>query len=182
MKKVNVYLADGFEEIEAITIIDVLRRVGVEVSTVSITADLKVVGAHDISVFTDELFVRADNMGADMIVLPGGLPGTTNLEKHKGLKEVIEVYAKNRKFIGAICAAPSILGKMGILEGRCATCYPGFEQYLNGADVTSKDIVVCDNNIVTSKGPGTAIHFALKIVELLVGKKVKEELSSGMIV
>lgn len=181
MKKVNVYLANGFEEIEAITVIDVLRRAGLDVKTIAVIADRTVIGAHEIPVVADEIFSNAENSAADMLVLPGGMPGTTNLEAHKGLTEVIKGFKKDNKYIAAICAAPSIIGKLGLLEGGCATCYPGFEGYLLGAE-TKDDKVVQHDKIITSRGPGTAIHFALKLVELLVDRETAEELRSGMIV
>ncbi|MFZ5353101.1 MAG: DJ-1 family glyoxalase III [Bacillota bacterium] len=181
MKKVNVYLANGFEEIEAVTVIDVLRRAGVEVTTVSITADRVVRGAHDIPVTADELFIRADNEAADMLVLPGGMPGTTNLGEHEGLTELLKSFKSSGKYIAAICAAPMVIGKLGMLEGCCATCYPGFEKYLAGAN-TKEDSVVQHDRFITSRGPGTAIHFALKLVELLVDKATSEQLRQGMLV
>lgn len=181
MKKVNIYLAEGFEEIEAITVVDTLRRAGIDARIISI-ADRKVVaGAHGILVEADEIFENTDNMGADMIVLPGGMPGTRYLGEHKGLREVLMHFAEKNKYIAAICAAPSILGKMGLMNKRKAVCYPGFEETLKGAEV-SKEAVVQDGSLITSKGPGTAIYFALKLVELLSGKETAEELREGMIV
>lgn len=181
MKKVNVYLADGFEEIEAVTVIDVLRRAEVEVKTVSVSDNKEVTGAHGITVKADALLGAFDNAEADMLMLPGGMPGTKNLENSRELKEVIKTFMENGKYVAAICAAPSILGKMGLLNGVKAVCFPGFEQYLSGAKLGS-DIVVQDGNIITSKGPGTAIYFALKLVELLKGNEAAEELRKGMIV
>lgn len=180
MKRVNVYLAEGFEEIEAITVVDVLRRAGIDARMVSITGKKEVKGSHGITVAADEIFENADNTNADMLVLPGG-KGTRYLEEHKGLREVIMGFAERNKPIAAICAAPSVLGKMGLLEKKKAVCYPGFEEVLKGA-VIDKDIVSQDENIITSKGPGTAIYFALRLVELLVGKKTAENLREGMIV
>ncbi len=181
MKKVNVYLAEGFEEIEAVTVIDVLRRAGIDVTTVSISNDREVKGAHNIPISADKLFTQLDNMQTDMVVLPGGLPGTTNLGAHEGLSQILKSFAENNKYIAAICAAPSIIGKMGILEGCNATCYPGFEEYLMGANPMG-DLVVQHNNVITSKGPGTALYFSLKLVEILQGKEVAEQLKEGMLV
>lgn len=181
MKKANVYLADGFEEIEALTVVDVLRRADVEVTTVSVSNSKEVRGAHNIIVIADKSFDEFDNKTADMIVLPGGMPGTTNLEKHEGLKTLIKDFYQSEKFIGAICAAPSILGKMELLESSKATCYPGFEKHLKGA-IHSDDLVIRHKNIITSKGPGTAMLFALDLAEILVGKEIAEELKEGMIV
>ncbi|MDF2530834.1 MAG: ThiJ family intracellular protease [Clostridia bacterium] len=181
MKKVNIYLADGFEEIEALTVVDVLRRAGVEANTVAITNAKEVKGAHNITVIADKTFDEMDNNAADMLVLPGGMPGTTNLEKHEGLKSLIKQFYHEEKLIAAICAAPSILGKMELLESSRATCYPGFEQDLKGA-IHSDDLVVRHKNIITSKGPGTALLFALDLVEILLGKEKMEVIKESMIV
>lgn len=181
MKKVNIYLAEGFEEIEAVTVVDVLRRAGIAARTVSITGSREVTGAHGITVTADEVFERAGNYEADMLVLPGGMPGTRHLGEHKGLKEVILGFAEKGKLIGAICAAPSVLGKLGLLEKKKAVCYPGFEEDLRGA-VTGEGIISQDGSFITSKGPGTAIYFALKLVEVLTDRKTAEELKEGMIV
>ena len=181
MKRVNIYLAEGFEEIEAITVVDTLRRAEIDARMVSITGRKIVSGAHGIVVSADEVFENADNMGADMIVLPGGMPGTRYLGEHKGLREVIISFADMGKFIAAICAAPSILGKLGLLDKKKAVCYPGFEEALKGA-VVSEEIVLQDGNFITSKGPGTAIYFALQLVELLTDEEAAKELREGMIV
>lgn len=180
MKKVNVYLAEGFEEIEALTVVDVLRRADVEVATVSISNSKEVKGAHSIPVVADKTFDDADHNTADMLVLPGGMPGTTNLEKHEGLKSLIKEFYHSEKLIAAICAAPSILGKMELLESSMATCYPGFEEDLKGA-ILSDDLVIRHKNIITSKGPGTAMLFALDLVDVLVGREIAEEVKAGMI-
>jgi 4-methyl-5(b-hydroxyethyl)-thiazole monophosphate biosynthesis len=181
MKKVNIYLADGFEEIEALTVVDVLRRAGVDVSTVAVADKKETRGAHNIIVIADKIFDEIDNNAADMLVLPGGMPGTTNLEKHEGLKNLIKEFYHKEKFIAAICAAPSILGKMELLESSMATCYPGFEKHLKGA-IHSDDLVIRHKNIITSKGPGTAMLFALDLAEILAGKEIAEELKESMIV
>ena len=181
MKKVNIYLAEGFEEIEALTVVDVLRRAGVDIDTVAVSNIKDVKGAHNITVIADKTFDEIDNKAADMLVLPGGMPGTTNLEKHEGLKTLIKEFYQNEKYIAAICAAPSILGKMGLLESSKATCYPSFEKYLKGA-IHSDEPVIRHKNIITSKGPGTAILFALDFVEILVGKEKMEAIKESMIV
>lgn len=181
MKKVNLFLADGFEEIEAITVVDVLRRAGVDIKTVSITNDKEVRGAHNIIVKADKIFESSFETDADMLVLPGGMPGTSNLEAHAGLKDLLKDFAAKGKYIAAICAAPSVLGKLGLLQDREATCYPGFEKHLKGAQV--KDIpVIQHGNFITSMGPGTALDFAMKLVELLVNNKTAQSLKDGMIV
>lgn len=181
MKKVYIYLADGFEEIEAVTVIDVLRRAGIAAVTVSITGRKEVKGAHGIVVTADELFEKSDHNAADVLVLPGGMPGTKHLGEHEGLKKVLLEHAHKGKLIGAICAAPSVIGRLGLLDSRKAVCYPGFEDALKGAEV-GMDMVVRDGGFITSRGPGTAIYFALKLVEVLVDEETVEELKEGMIV
>lgn len=181
MKRVNVYLAEGFEEIEAVTIVDVLRRAGVNTITISITGKRTVTGAHGIIVTADEIFENADNMAADMIVLPGGMPGTMNLENHKGLRDVILDFAGKNKYIAAICAAPSVLGKLGLYDKKKAVCYPGFEKALKGA-IVSNETVEQDGSFITSKGPGTAVYFALYLASLMKDKKEAEKLKKEMLI
>ncbi len=180
MKKAFVFLAEGFEEIEAISVIDVLRRGGVKVDTVSITGQYVVKGAHGIGVEADGLFDDADLFDADMLVLPGGGPGSNNLNKHEGLKAVISSYHSHGKWIAAICAAPLVFGGMGLLQGKKATCYPGIEPQLIGA-VLQPDPVVVDGNIITGKGPGFAAVFGLQLVRELQGKSKAEEVAAGML-
>lgn len=181
MKTVYVFLADGFEEIEALTAIDVLRRAGLNVKITSVTPDEIVKGAHGVSVFCDVNFNNCDFYDADLLLLPGGMPGAETLANHKGLCKLLIDYAKTNKNIAAICAAPMVLGNLGLLEGYKVTCYPGFETYLKGAICEEKP-VVHDRNIITGSGPGAALQFALKIVEVIVGKEVAAQLHSGMIV
>lgn len=180
MKKVAVLLADGFEEIEALTVVDILRRASVYVDTVSITDEYKVRGSHGINVQTEDLFDEVNFVEFDMVVLPGGMPGTTNLDEHPGVKRVLEDYASSGKYIGAICAAPSILGGMGLLKGKRAACYPSFEDKLSGA-VISRLPVVQDGNIITSRGMGTAIDFALKLTEILFDREKADELAESIV-
>lgn len=178
---VYMHLAEGFEEIEALTVVDILRRADIDVQTVSMTGSELVEGAHKIPVIADILFEEADYSSANMIVLPGGMPGTLNLEKHKGLKEEMLKFHKNGKWLAAICAAPSIFGKLGILKGKLATCFPGFERYLEGANY-SKDPVVVDGKIITSRGPGTALYFALELVKILKNTELAEKIRTDMII
>lgn len=180
MKKAAVLLADGFEEIEALTAVDLLRRARIYVDTVSITDDYMAAGSHGINVQTEDLFDEVDFREFDMIVLPGGMPGTVNLEAHEGVKAVIREFAESGKYVGAICAAPSILGHMGLLEGRRAISYPTFEEELEGA-VLVKAPVVQDENIITSRGMGTAIEFGLKLVEVLSDKAKADEVAESII-
>jgi len=181
MKKIAVHLAEGFEEIEAISIIDVLRRAEFEVNIVSVSGNFVVTGSHNIKVMADSLFESIDYESIDMIVLPGGMPGSTNLNMHKALKEQILAFHKKGKPLGAICAAPLVFGNLGILKGKKATCYPGFEDELLGAKPTGKHVEQA-GTIVTGKGAGVAIDFAIKIVEMLKGKELANELASKMIV
>lgn len=181
MNTVAVHLAKGFEEIEAISIIDVLRRAGVEVTVASIEKSLEVTGAHNIIVKADILFEDVKYETIDMIVLPGGMPGSTNLNNHKELKKQILNFNNQGKPLGAICAAPLVFGNLGILKGKKATCYPGFEGELIGAEPVNSSVEK-DGTIVTGKGAGVAIHFALKIVEMLKGKDLADELALKMIV
>lgn len=180
MKDICVFLATGFEEIEAISIIDILRRADIPVSTVSITGDKKVTGSHQISVIADKLFEEVNYSEVEMIIMPGGMPGAKNLGGHKGLKQQILNFNHNNKPLGAICAAPMVFGELGILKGKKATCYPGFEKHLKGAFFTGKLITVV-GNIITGKSAGVAIHFALKIVEMLKNKKVADSLKEKII-
>lgn len=181
MKKIAVQLAEGFEEIEAITIIDVLRRAEFEVVVISITEKLVVTGAHNIKIIADQLFENTNYKTIDMIVLPGGMPGAVNLNNHTGLKKEIIEFNKKGKQLGAICAAPLVLGELGILKNKNATCYPGFENRLEGAKTTENNIELAEN-VITGKGAGVAMEFALKIVEMFKGKEFADELGAKMIV
>lgn len=174
MKKVSVLLADGFEEIEALTVVDLLRRAKVYVDTISITDEYTVRGSHGIPVLTEDLFDEVDFSDSDMIVLPGGLPGTTNLKEHAGVRKVVQGFYDEGKYVAAICAAPTILDDLGILKGKRATCYPGVESEIQGALLTG-GAVAKDGGIITSQGVGTAIDFALKLIEVLIdGEKALE--------
>lgn len=181
MKHIFVHLAEGFEEVEALAVVDILRRAEVDVTMVSITGDLLVTGAHAITVKADVLFAEADYSKADMLFLPGGIPGTNNLEAHDGLKRQLEDFNAENKFIAAICAAPSVLGKRAFLQGKEATCYPGFESYLVGANVVDLP-AVADGHIITGKGIGASFEFALLLVEKLVSRDVAQTLRTKMVV
>lgn len=169
MSKINVFFADGHEEIEGLTVIDLLRRAGLEVDIVSINKDKEVTGAHNIVIKADKLLDEVDFDNGDMIVLPGGLPGTTYLGECNVLTEQIVKYNNDKKMLAAICAAPSVLGKLGVLEGKSATCYPGFESELTGAACLNSGVVK-SQNVITANGMGTAIEFALTIIEHYLGK------------
>lgn len=180
MKKVMIHLAEGFEEIEAITPIDVLRRAGCDVITVSISSKNAVTSRRNVTIMADRLFTESDYEQADMIVLPGGQPGANNLNAHDGLKKQITAFNGQGKWVAAICAAPLVLGSTGILKGKKATCYPGTEAQLTGATVTGNTVEV-DGNIITGKGPGVALEFSFTLVEKLVGRNKANELRKDMI-
>ena len=177
---VYVHLAYGFEELEALSVVDLLRRVEVPVQLVSVTGEKLVKGAHGIGVEADILFEEADYESCEMIVLPGGLPGTFGLRDHEGLTDKIREFAAAGKKLSAICAAPLVFGGLGILEGKKATIYPGMEDHLTGAEPAGKRVVK-DGNIITSQGPGTAMYFALAITEELCGEAVAEDLRKDLI-
>ena len=172
-----VLLAEGFEEIEALTPVDMLRRAGAEVKTVSCQKGTKtVVGSHGITVVCDLIPDEVDTSDIDTVILPGGMPGSLNLDKHPFTDIAIQAAEKNGGRLAAICAAPLVLGRRGLLNGKRATCYPGFEKELIGAEATGACIVT-DGNITTSRGMGTAIMFAEELVRLIVGSEKSEELS-----
>jgi DJ-1 family protein len=177
--KAFIFLADGFEEIEAIAPIDIFRRAGIEVTTISISNNKTVQGAHGIRVISDGLFSEADFTGNSILYLPGGMPGTKNLDAHEGLKDLIRKQASENKNLAAICAAPSILGKMELLKGKEAICYPGFEDKLIGA-ILSQNKIVKSGSIHTAKGAGVAVQFALKLVEELKGKETADQISGSI--
>ena len=180
--KVCLHLADGFEEIEAITVVDILRRADIEVQTVSIMGRKEVVGAHQIRVMADVLFGYVDYSQVDMIILPGGGQGTKNIDEHAALTGQITKFTAEGKWIAAICAAPMVLGRLGLLDGKSATCYPGCEPQLKGADISLAAPVVLDGKIITSRGPGTSFEFGLKIVEVIKGLELAERLRAEMII
>lgn len=170
MAKVYIFLASGYEEIEGLTVVDLLRRANIEIMMVSITGDIYVTGSHHITSKADALFENVDFADADMLVLPGGIPGTNNLKAHEGLDHLLKQFSEKGKKLSAICAAPSILGTKGLLKGKKATCYPGYEDSLTGAHVKNAAVVE-DGNIITSKGMGTAIDFSLSIIKNLAGEE-----------
>jgi len=180
MAKVLVPLANGFEEIEAVTIIDILRRGGVEVTTASLNDDEKVHGSNGITILANTLIKYVTSNEFDMIVLPGGIPGAEHLRDSEKVQELIKEFNQKEKLVGAICAAPIALYSAGVLKGEDFTCYPGYEQVIQ--DATFKDNKVVESeNILTSRGPGTAMCFALEIVKKLVGSETYEQLKAGLL-
>ena len=180
MKRVSVLLADGFEEIEALTVVDLLRRAKVYVDTVSITDEYTVRGAHGIPVQTEDLFDETNLEETDMIVLPGGMPGTTNLGSHSGVRKAVKRFYEEGRYVAAICAAPTVLNDLGILKGKRATCYPAMEKEMQGAVLTGGPVAV-DGNIITSQGVGTAIDFALQLIEILEERKKALEIAESIV-
>jgi 4-methyl-5(b-hydroxyethyl)-thiazole monophosphate biosynthesis len=180
MKNVCIPLANGFEEIEAVTLIDVLRRAGFSVTTCGLNS-LQVRGAHNVTVTADTMIDDALNGAWDLVVLPGGMPGATNLRDDARVGKLLEQTAKGDGYVGAICAAPIALARFGFVKGKKATSYPGFENQMPGAEYC-EDRVVCDGKVLTSRGPGTAMEFALAITELLAGRAKADELKKQMLV
>ena len=164
-----LFLDNGFEEIEALTTVDLLRRAGVELTTVAIRGEIQVTGAHQIIVHADRLFDDCDFADAEMLILPGG---AAHLESHEALCNLLKKHNADDKLIAAICYAPSVLGRLGILEGKQATCYPGFESYLGESYIGG--LVVESKNVITAKGPGLSSDFAFCIIEKLKGSEVAD--------
>lgn len=176
--KIAVCMADGCEEIEALTVVDVLRRGKIQVTMLSINGTQKVRGSHQVVFETDALIEDAQWETYDGIVLPGGMPGTTNLGSCAEVTERLRTFASEGKLVAAICAAPGILGENGLLEGKKATSYPGFEEKMKGAQYV-KDPVAVDENIITSRGMGTAIDFALSIVAYFTDREYAAQLGES---
>ncbi len=175
---IYMFLADGFEETEALATLDVLRRAEIEVKTVGVTG-CTVIGSHGISVFADLGIDEISVSDVSGVVLPGGMPGTTNLEKNDTVIECVKYAANNNLLVAAICAAPLILGHLGILVGKKATCFPGFESELKGAEIIEFG-VVGDANVITAKGAGVSLEFGFKIVEFIKDKGLADNLRKTM--
>lgn len=181
MAKVYEFLANGFEDIEALIPVDVLRRGGVEVVTVAVEEDMPLVtSAHGVPMMADALLADCDFSDADLLLLPGGMPGAQNLYDNKTVCKAVVDQAADGKRVAAICAAPAVvLGQLGLLEGKKATCYPGFEQLLDSAHYTAKLFTV-DGNITTGEGPAAALPFAYELLRQLKGEKVSHDVAEGM--
>ena len=178
-----VFLAPGFEEIEAVTPIDVMRRGGMQVTTVAVTADgsKDVTGAHGVIYIADTDIASVDLSAAEWMVLPGGMPGASNLHDCEKLTDALRDHAAKGGKLAAICASPAVvLGSLGLLEGRSATCYPGFENLCDGAEMTGADVVV-DRNIVTGNGPASALKWAIAILKEGSGQEVASIVADGML-
>ena len=179
-KKVYIFLADGFEEIEGLTVVDLLRRAGEEVVTVSIMGRKEITGSHNIHVMADELFENMDYTQAKLLVLPGGMPGTKYLGAYEPLTDLLCSWNQEGKLLAAICAAPSVFGDLGLLKGKEAVCYPGFEERLAGATI-GKGAVAVSGNIITSRGLGTAIDFSAALIGQLQSAEKAEEIKKSII-
>lgn len=179
--KVLVFLADGFEEVEGLTVVDYLRRMDIVVETVSITEEKNVKGAHDITVVADRNISKINDIGSySGVVIPGGLPGSTNLRDNDRVIEIVKEVNAGGKLVGAICAGPIVLAKAGIIKGKNITSYPGFEKDLQDGNY-KEDNVVRDGNIITARGPALAVDFAIEIVDYLLGKEKATELKEGIL-
>lgn len=178
MAHVFVFLTTGFEEIEALATVDVLRRAQLDVQTVSLTGERQVTGGHQVTVQADVLFEMADFSAAQMLVVPGG---TVKYAEHDGLKQRLLVFAQQGGKVAAICASPALLGGIGLLQGKSATCYPGFEDRLTGARLQAGSAVVVDGLVTTGRGPGLTLDFALALVEQLAGKAKRDEVAGQLL-
>lgn len=177
--EVYLFLAEGFEELEVVTPVDLMRRAGININTVSVSGKKDVTGSHGITLHADLLFEQCDFSNAELLMLPGGMPGTKHLGGHQPLCRLLTEQNEKGKRIGAICAAPSVLGQLHLLEGKKATCYPGFESYLGDSYVD--DSVVVDGNVITAKGAGVAYDYALCLISLLKDKDTADRVASQSI-
>lgn len=182
MKKAFIFLANGFEEIEALATVDILRRAGIETATVTISSSMQVRGAHGVEVTADMALADVKHGVNDWLILPGGMPGATNLAECEVLCGMLKRHAENNGHIAAICASPAVvLAPLGIIEGKEATCYPGFESALKNCKVGFRPVVV-DDNVITANGPGNTIPFALAIVANALCEEKAREIAEGLLV
>lgn len=180
MNPVAIFLANGLEEIEALAVVDILRRALVTVDVVSITGTLEVTGSHDIRIIADKVIADIDFDDYEMLILPGGMPGTTNLEACKPLTDAVRAFDAAGKKLAAICAAPGILGRMGLMEGRRSCCYPGVDDQLKGAKVCAVETLT-DGHITTGRSFGCAVPFGLEIVRVLLGEDKAAQLKDEIV-
>ena len=180
MKKAVMLFANGYEEVEALMTVDLLKRAGVDIRLVSINDDMTVTGSHGISVTMDTKLSRIQLKEEDAIIIPGGMPGTMNLGVYVAVTGALKQMNRDGKIVAAICAAPSVLGKCGILEGKKATCYPGFEDKLIGAEIVNK-AVVTDGNIITSRGLGTSMEFGFELIKKLISEEKAEDVREQIV-
>ena len=180
MSRLGIFIADGCEEVEALTVVDIVRRAKLEIDMISINGTKQVTSSRNVTFMTDTTKEEADFSAYDGIILPGGMPGTLNLGAHAGVTAQVKAFAEAGKLVCAICAAPSVLGACGILNGKKATCHPGFEEKLTGASV-SYDNVVTDGNVITSRGMGTVIDFGLAIVSYFGSEELVEDVRKHLV-
>lgn len=177
---VYLFLADGFEDMEAIASIDILRRAGVDVTTVSVSDNISVVSSHGVPMIADVLFKKCNFEDVKAIVLPGGMGNALSLSEHEGLKKLLLKYKPTSTYLAAICASPMVFGKYGLLDGKKAVIYPGMEEKLGKAVVQKEGFVAIDGNMVTGRGPAASIPFAFALAELLSSKEKLEEVKKAM--
>lgn len=180
MKKTALLLAEGFEEVEALTVVDLLRRADVVCDMVALGEEAEVRGSHGIRVLADRLFAGTDFAAYDGLILPGGLAGTRRLAADERVAEQLRRFHAEGRITAAICAAPTVLAAAGLLQGKRAVCYPGMEPELTGAEAGAESVVT-DGTVITSRGVGTAIPFALELVRLFAGAKTAEKLARGIV-
>ena len=178
MKTAVVFLADGFEECEGLLVVDLLRRAGIHVITASVMGRKEILSSHQVTLLADACAEEVDFRNADVVVLPGGMPGTTHLGENSIVCKQCIAFAAD-KYVAAICAAPSVLAGLGLLVGKHATCHPAVEEKLSGAIVTGEPVTV-DGNIITGQGLGAGIPFALKLAEILAGKETADRIAAAI--
>ena len=179
-KKIGMMVANGYEEVEMLTVVDLLRRAGMTCDIISVSGEKELTSSHKVTVIADLLYEEADFDSYDALAIPGGMPGTTNLGAHAGVCEQLKKAYADGRMIAAICAAPTVFGKLGLLEGKKAICYPGMEDQLTGAEVTYEP-AVRDGNIITSRGMGTAIDFGLAIIAYYEGEEAAAALAKKIV-
>ena len=179
MSKAVIFFADGFEECEGLLVVDLMRRAGIDITTASINGSLDITSSHNVKLQADALIEDIDFSSVDMIILPGGIPGTPNLAANPIVTEQCKAFARNGK-LAAICAAPSILASLGLLEGKEATVNPGFEEKMNGALLTHSSVAVADN-IITGRALGAAMPFALELIKQLEGQETADRISNSIL-
>ena len=177
MCKVSVFIADGTEEVECLTIVDLLRRAGVEARLVSVMETEKIVSSHKVTIEADGKFDTEDFSDTDMLFIPGGMPGTKHMLEHDGLKALVKKFADEGKMLGAVCAAPTVLGQVGVLEGKKATCFPGWEDKLNCGEYTGA-LVERDGLVITGRGLGACIDEGIEIIRMLKGDEAASDIKS----
>lgn len=177
---IYMFLADGFEEVEALCPLDILRRAGLEVTTVGIGGKDVIQGAHGIIVHADIPDIMYRDSSPEMLILPGGMPGSKNLDESRIVDSALRAASRNGSYLAAICAAPMVLGKRGLLNGKKAVCFPGFEEYLTGAAVSETATVVRDGNVITAKGMGAAFDFGIELVKCFKNDGTAERIKSSV--